>query len=127
MKRLKNRTPRLPPNPFIDPLFIWGIQYTSGYMYIHTQHYGIREVCTCSETKHNPNTFQTEKRLLNHIICRVHTYDNEKDSGMTLCIHHSLKSLLCQALESLTLYHYIFLTTTRGPWRKSCHRNSLGL
>ena len=50
-------------------LGVCGIQYTSGYTFIHTQHYGIRGVCTCSETKHNPNTFQTEKRLLNHIRC----------------------------------------------------------
>ena len=68
-EKVEKSNPRLPPNPFINPLFIWGIQYTSGYTYIHTQHYGIRGVCTCSETKHNPNTFQTEKRLLNHIRC----------------------------------------------------------
>ena len=62
-EKVGKSNPRLPWNLFINTLFIWGsaVFNASGYMYIHTQHYGIRGVCTCSETKHNPNPFRQRK------------------------------------------------------------------
>ena len=72
----------------------------------------LEESVRCSETKNNPNTFQTEKRLLDSIICRIHGCDNEKDSIIRMCIHNSLKSLLGQALQSLALYIFEHYTRT---------------
>ena len=130
-EKVGKSNPRLPQNLFINTLFIWGSAVTNVLLAKRTS---ALSIMVLEESVHavKPNTTQIhlsdrKKATQPYQMYRIHGYDYEKDSGMTLCIHHSLKSLLCQALESLTLYHYIFLTTTRGPWRKSCHRNSLGL
>ena len=57
-KRLENPTLDY-PGIYSSTLYSSGVFNASGYMY--TQHYGIRGVCTCSETKHNPNPLRQRK------------------------------------------------------------------